>query len=110
MCPVRVEKMNLAELFAALVSRKRAEDVRAVIFRHTSTIGLREIAITKTELDREMRTVQVGGHVVRVKLALHHGRVVNAQPEYDDIAAVASATDRPLKDVLAEALAATREM
>jgi len=108
--PIVMKKGRPAHTLSALVSRKRAEDVRAVIFRHTSTIGLREIAITKTELDREMRTVQVGGHVVRVKLALHHGRVVNAQPEYDDIAAVASATDRPLKDVLAEALAATREM
>ena len=57
-----------------------------------------------------MRTVDVGGHVVRVKLALHHGHVVNAQPEYDDVSAAAAATGRPAKEVLADAVAASRPL
>jgi uncharacterized protein (DUF111 family) len=55
-----------------------------------------------------MRAVQVDGHEVRVKLALHEGRVINAQPEYDDVARVAAGSGRPVKDVLADAVAATR--
>ena len=70
----------------------------------------REIAIGKTALDREMRTVSVAGHDVAVKLALLDGVVLNAQPEYDDVARVATATGRPIKQVLAEAIAATQEI
>ena len=39
--------------------------------------------------------MDVGGRPVRVKLALLGGAVVNAQPEYDDIASAAAALDLP---------------
>ncbi len=45
-----------------------------------------------------------------MKLALHDGVVVNAQPEYDDVAEVAARTGRPVKDVLADAVAASRHL
>ena len=57
-----------------------------------------------------MRTVSVDGHTVQVKLAMHDGTVLNAQPEYDDVARVAEATGRPIKDVLADAVAASRDL
>jgi len=43
---------------------------------------------------------------VHVKIALHEGRVVNAQPEYDDVARAAATTGRPVKEVLADAVTA----
>jgi uncharacterized protein (DUF111 family) len=57
-----------------------------------------------------VRSVHVDGHEVRVKLALEAGRVVNAQPEYDDVVRAATATGRPAKDVLAEAAARSRDL
>ncbi|HZJ06453.1 MAG TPA: nickel insertion protein, partial [Nocardioidaceae bacterium] len=106
--PILMKKGRPAHTLSALVAGDRADRVRTEIFRQTSTIGVREIAIGKHALEREMGTVLVAGHPVRVKLAVHQGSVVNAQPEYDDVAAVASATNRPTKDVLAEATAASR--
>jgi uncharacterized protein (DUF111 family) len=41
-----------------------------------------------------------------VKLALLGGTVVNAQPEYDDVASAAAALELPVKVVLARASAA----
>ena len=86
-----------------------ADAVRAAVFRHTSTIGVREVRIGKTALDREMRVVQVAGHDIAVKLARLDGELMNAQPEYEDVARVAALTGRPAKDVLAEAVAAIEE-
>jgi uncharacterized protein (TIGR00299 family) protein len=106
--PIVMKKGRPAHTLHVLVAGGRAAVVRAEIFRQTSTIGVREVPIGKHALDREMRTIEVGGHPVHVKLALHDGVVVNAQPEYDDLAAVAEATGRALKDVLAEAVAASR--
>jgi uncharacterized protein (DUF111 family) len=103
-----MKKGRPAHTLTALVSGDRADAVRTEIFRQTSTIGLREIAIGKSALERRMRTVLVDGHVVHVKLALHNGQVVNVQPEYDDVARAAVGTGRPVKDVLADAVAASR--
>ena len=108
--PILMKKGRPAHTLHVLVAGDRAERVRTQIFRQTSTIGLRETAIGKHALEREMHTVTIDGHTVHVKLALHNGSVVNAQPEYDDVARVAEATGRPTKDVLAEAAAASHHL
>jgi hypothetical protein len=108
--PILMKKGRPAHTLSVLVRGELVDVVRTEVFRQTSTIGVREIAIGKTALDREMRTVSVAGHDVAVKLALLDGEVLNAQPEYDDVARVATATGRPIKQVLAEAIAATQEI
>jgi pyridinium-3,5-bisthiocarboxylic acid mononucleotide nickel chelatase len=106
--PILMKKGRPAHTLSALVDAGRAADVRAAIFRQTSTIGLREQPLTKHALDREFVTVQVGGQDVGVKLARLDGTVVNAQPEYDDVARAATELARPVADVLAEATALAR--
>jgi uncharacterized protein (DUF111 family) len=106
--PILMKKGRPAHTLSALVPADRADAVRTQVFRHTSTIGLRETPVGKTALAREMHTVLVDGEPVRVKLARHGGVVVNAQPEYEDVSALAAATGRPVKEVLADAVAATR--
>ena len=108
--PILMKKGRPAHTLSVLVAADRAPAVRTEVFRHTSTIGLREQAIGKTALDRAMRTVEVDGFVVHVKIAVHEGRVVNAQPEYDDVARAAATTGRPVKEVLADAVAASRAL
>lgn len=106
--PIVMKKGRPAHTLHALAAGDRVAAVRREIFRQTSSIGVREYPVAKHALDREMRTVEVAGHTVRVKLARLDGAVVNAQPEYDDLVSVAAATGRPVKDVLAEAVAASR--
>ena len=60
-----------------------------VVFTETSAIGLRTVPVAKTALSRSETTVDVDGHPVRVKLAVLDAVVVNAQPEHDDVLAVA---------------------
>ncbi|CAA9332230.1 MAG: hypothetical protein AVDCRST_MAG36-987 [uncultured Nocardioidaceae bacterium] len=106
--PVVMKKGRPAHTLAVLAAPEAVPAVRRTVFEQTSTIGLREVVVAKTALDREERTVAVAGHTVRVKVALLEGRAVNAQPEYDDVAAVAAATGRTARDVLADAAAAAR--
>jgi uncharacterized protein (TIGR00299 family) protein len=107
--PILMKKGRPAHTLTALVPIEVADAVRSEIFRQTSTIGLREILVAKAALDRELRTVHVDGHEVHVKLAVHNDRVVNVQPEYEDVARAAALTGRPVKDVLADADAAGRQ-
>jgi uncharacterized protein (TIGR00299 family) protein len=106
--PILMKKGRPAHTLSVLVDPDRAPSVRATIFRQTSTIGLREQPVAKHALDREFVSVEVAGQAVSVKLARHDGAVVNAQPEYDDVARAAVVLDRPVADVLAEATALSR--
>jgi pyridinium-3,5-bisthiocarboxylic acid mononucleotide nickel chelatase len=104
--PILMKKGRPAHTLSVLTRSQVAGPVRATIFAETSAIGLREIPVGKQALDREFATVDVSGHVINVKIARHLGRVVNVQPEYDEVAAAAEALDRPAKAVLADAVAA----
>ena len=106
--PILMKKGRPAHTLSVLVAADRAAEVRAAIFRHTSTIGVREQPLGKHALDREMVEVEVAGQTIAVKLARHDGVLVNAQPEYDDVARAAQALGRPVSDVLGDAVAARR--
>lgn len=107
--PILMKKGRPAHTLSVLVAADRAAAVRAAMFRHTSTIGVREIPLGKYALAREMTTVEVGGQQIAVKLARHDGELVNAMPEFDDVVRAAAALGRPVSDVLADASAASRK-
>ncbi len=106
--PITMKKGRPAHTLSVLVSEARADAVRREVHRHTTTIGLRELRVGKRELDREMRQVEVDGHPIAVKVARLHGEVLNVQPEFEDVAAAARTLGRPIKTVMADAVAAAR--
>ncbi|MDX6232351.1 MAG: pyridinium-3,5-bisthiocarboxylic acid mononucleotide nickel chelatase, partial [Nocardioidaceae bacterium] len=91
---------------SVLTDPQHADAVRRVVFTESSTIGMRENRVVKRALVREMRTVTVDGVDIAVKVALLEGEVANVAPEYDDVAAAAARLGRPVKAVLAAAVAA----
>jgi hypothetical protein len=107
--PIVMKKGRPAHTLSVLCGDQNAEAVRRLIFTETSTIGLRERYVGKRALDRTTTTVQVDGVTIRVKTAVLDGRVVNAIPEYDDVAAAAAQLGRPVKAVLAAATAAAHD-
>ena len=108
--PILMKKGRPAHTLSVLAAPEHAAALRRVMFTETSTIGVREHPVTKQELARELATVQVAGVDVRVKLARLDGVVVNAVPEYEDVAAAAAALGRPVKAVLAAAIARAAEL
>lgn len=104
--PILMKKGRPAHTLHTLCDQADVPAVRGAIFAETSTIGLRQVTVSKYVLARETATVDVDGHSVRVKLARLGGVVVNVSVEYDDVVAAATALDRPVKVVLASATAA----
>ncbi len=103
--PIVMKKGRPAHTFRALVAPERVAQVREVVFVQTTTIGIREVPVSRHALPREMTTIEVEGQEIAVKLARLDGVVVTAQPEYDDVLRAAHALDRPVVEVLAEATA-----
>lgn len=104
--PITMKKGRPAHELRVLGTPGDRDALLAVIASHTSTLGIREIDVTKHVLDRHVETVTVNDHPVRVKLGLMAGRVVNAQPEFDDVADLAAQQGIPVKVAMARATAA----
>lgn len=104
--PIQMKKGRPAITVSVLCDEGATLAMREVLFRETSTIGVREYSVSKRALEREIVTVTMAaGVTVAVKVACLLGTVVNAVPEYDDVVAAAAALGQPAKTVLAQAAA-----
>jgi uncharacterized protein (TIGR00299 family) protein len=107
--PILMKKGRPAHTLSVLCPTHLAAAVRDVVFRETSTIGLRELVVGKHALDRTESSVDVDGHQVRVKTSWLDGRAVTSTPEWEDVLAAATALGRPPKDVLGQAQTSVRK-
>jgi hypothetical protein len=78
-----------------------------LLFRETTTIGLRWRLENKASLAREFVEVETSWGKVRVKIARWpSGEIANATPEYEDCRILAAGHSAPLKRVMEEAMQA----
>ena len=104
--PVQMKKNRPGTLVTVLCAPDARERVFDLLFRETTTIGLRWQEMERECLERAIRTVATPLGDVRFKIAKRDGRIVNATPEYDDCVRLANARGLSVKDVQAQALAA----
>ena len=107
--PVQMKKGRPGIVLSALARTPDEGAVAEAILRGTSTLGVRITQLRRRELERHVRTVEVDGQPVRVKVGLLDEEVVNVSPEHDDCAAVAARTGRTVKAVWGAAFAAIHE-
>ena len=106
--PIVMKKGRPAFKLSILTAPESADELCDVVFRETTTLGLRRTEVVKEVLERRWTDIDVGGQPVRVKVGLHRGEIVTIAPEHEDAVAAAHAAGLPLKDVYAAALEAAR--
>jgi uncharacterized protein (TIGR00299 family) protein len=100
---VQMKKNRPGTLVTAIAPPAQREAIAAMLFTHTTTIGVRYQEMRRERLDREIRSVDTPLGAVRFKIATRDGRVLNAAPEFDDCASIASERGMAIKDVQAMA-------
>jgi uncharacterized protein (TIGR00299 family) protein len=103
---VQMKKNRPGLHIAMLCLPEHADALTALVFGETTTLGVRIYEARRKVLAREWMTVETPHGAVRMKLARMNGRVLNAAPEYEDCRRLAEEKSIPLKQVMAEALAA----
>jgi pyridinium-3,5-bisthiocarboxylic acid mononucleotide nickel chelatase len=88
----------------ALVNPEDAAVVERVLFRETTTIGVRRRSVERVALQRSTISVDVQGHSVSVKVAVLPDGTRRAKPEFVDVQRVSLATGQPLQDIFRLAL------
>ena len=104
---VQMKKGRTGVQITVLASPDRAPALRELLFRETTTIGLRWRIENKLALGREFVNVSTAWGDVRIKVARWpSGEVANAAPEYEDCRAIARRHSVPLKEVMQAAIEA----
>jgi hypothetical protein len=107
--PVQMKKGRPGVLVTAIADPSRREAIEELLFRETTTLGVRRQEWERTVLERETAVVETAYGPIRVKIGRRGGAVYNAWPEFDDCQRAAGEKGVAVKEVLAAALAAWRE-
>jgi uncharacterized protein (DUF111 family) len=106
---VTMKKGRLGALLTVLAKPEDAAAIEALLFRETTTLGIRRRSEERVILDRSFVTVETAFGRIRVKVASRGGEQRNAMPEYEDCRRAAREHGAPLKLVIEAALAAFAE-
>jgi uncharacterized protein (TIGR00299 family) protein len=104
--PVQMKKNRPGVLLTALAAAGLKDTLLDIIFEESTSIGVRIYPVDRVCLERSMVKVSSGYGAVMVKVSTRNGRVVNAQPEYEDCKRIAERKGVALKKVIAAASAA----
>jgi hypothetical protein len=104
--PVQMKKNRPGTLVTVIAPPDRRHALSAIVFRETTTIGIRFQEMHRQRLEREWVAVDTPFGPVRIKVARRAGEILNAAPEFDDCARLAAERQVPVKDVQAAAVAA----
>lgn len=108
--PIVMKKSRPAVLVSVLADPERADQLADILFRETSTLGVRRREVLRQCLDREWREVDTPYGSVRVKIGLLGGEEVSAAPEYEDCHRLAGERGVPVMEVYQAAQAAFRSL
>ena len=101
--PIGMKKSRSGILLTVICPADRSSECEQIIFKETSTLGIRRTQQTRSILPREMQSVVTKYGTVRVKVARNNlandNSIVNVQPEYDDCAAIAQEYQIPWREV-----------
>ena len=106
--PVLMKKSRPGVLITVLAAPSQREAVEELLFRETTTLGVRRQVWDRTTLERETVTVTTPYGAIGVKVGRRGDRVYNAQPEFEDCRRAAEAAGVPVKEVMAAAVVAYR--
>ncbi|MDP2052127.1 MAG: nickel pincer cofactor biosynthesis protein LarC [Acidobacteriota bacterium] len=98
---VQMKKNRPGTLMTIVARPGDRETLSEIVFRESTTIGVRYHEMSRDCLEREIVSVGTAVGPVRFKVARRHGQIVNAQPEFEDLAKLAAERSIPIKEIQA---------
>lgn len=102
--PVYMKKNRPGILLTITSSLPDHQSLLEIIFKESSTLGIRIRQDKKYMLARESRTIETPYGNVRMKLGFYEEKIYNMAPEYEDCRTLAEKNKLPLKQIYQEAL------
>ena len=103
LAPVIMKRGRPGIVLTCLAAPAQLDQILDVLFKETTTLGVRIREVLRQILPRRFISVKVRGGVVRMKIADVNATTAKAAPEYLDCKRIAERTGRPVKEVLEDA-------
>lgn len=107
--PVQMKKNRPGAMISVLCDEAKIPDMEEILFRETTTLGIRRYPVSRHKLRRKATEVETRFGAVKGKLGWIDGRPPTFSPEHDDCARVAAEQGVALREVYDAAHAAYRE-
>lgn len=105
---IGMKKSRPGVKLTCMCREKQREQMLECIFKHTTTLGVREYACKRYELGRSEKAVRTLDGEVRVKISSGYG-VVREKAEYEDLAALARKSGKTIAQIRSEVLKADKQ-
>ena len=88
-------------IFTCMCNAEIKDKMLSLIFKHTTTLGIREYSIHRYTLQKEQKEVQTKFGPIKIKTSQGFG-VTKSKPEYEDIVKIAMEKNMSIQEVLDE--------
>ncbi|MEO0294326.1 MAG: nickel pincer cofactor biosynthesis protein LarC [candidate division WOR-3 bacterium] len=97
--PIQMKKGRPGFMLSILCRKEDIHFLTEILFRETTTIGVRIKDIERIKLNREVRKIKTPLGKAEVKLSYLRGKLINVSPEYESCKKIAEKRKIPLKEV-----------
>ncbi|MFH0981526.1 MAG: nickel pincer cofactor biosynthesis protein LarC [Planctomycetota bacterium] len=98
--PITMKKSRPGIVLTVLAQPVDVPRLEEILFRETTTFGIRQHRCERRKLERHSETVETRFGLIRIKVGSRGGVVYTASPEYEDCRRAADACGAPLKEVM----------
>ena len=103
--PVFMKKNRPAYLLTVICSKEFVNTLENIIFRETTTIGIRKVKMERTILERELETVTLSAGEIKAKKCVLPDGTLRRYPEYETVVRLARETGKTMQEILGLSLA-----
>lgn len=100
--PIIMKKSRPANKLSVICSSEKKDLMKEIVFTNTTTLGIRETAICKTDLERDFENIQTKYGTVKIKNAYFKNKKISSKPEYDDCKRLAIEKGISIKEMYEE--------
>ncbi len=97
--PIIMKKSRPAVTLSVLCDIDSEKQIEEILFRETSSLGLRKHIVEKIMLNRKTEYIKTEYGEVKVKTAFYRDKLIKSKPEYEDCIKIAKEKNIPLGEV-----------
>lgn len=95
-----MKKGRPAIKLSVIASDRDRDRLTEMLFKETTTIGVRFYNVNRKTLDRQIKTMKTSFGNIRMKISKLNDEILNISPEYEDIKDLSKKTGIPIKEIL----------
>ncbi|KOA21405.1 hypothetical protein CLHOM_00760 [Clostridium homopropionicum DSM 5847] len=94
--PILMKKDRMGFILNVISKENDLKTIKDIIFKETTTIGIRQVKVQREKLKREFEIVETEYGKINVKKSYFEGKIIKWKPEYEDCKRLAIENNLPI--------------